>query len=95
MSLVRFEEETMEAKDENIALETVSSEASVTEEEEKTTSLERCEDRKKADSRYCQQLDSSTFSAGAGSIKTAIAWFLYPLLLLLCFLADIPKYCNH
>ena len=84
----------MEAKDENIALETVSSEASVTEEEEKTTSLERCEDRKKADSRCCQHLDSSTFSAGVGSIKTSIAWVLYPLLLLLCFLADIPKYCN-
>ena len=53
----------------------------------------------KADSRCCQRLDSSmclndTFSAGAGWIKRALAWVLYELLLFLCFLADIPKYCD-
>ena len=85
----------MEAKDGNIALDTVLSVASVAEEEENRTSIEQDTTSEKDDSRCCQQLDSSTFSAGAGWIKTAIAWVLFGLLLLLCFLADIPKYCNH
>ena len=75
----------MEAKDENI--ETVLSEPSV------RISPEQFEDTKRENSeRCCHQLASSTFSAGAGLIKIAMAWVLYRLLLLLCFLADIPKY---
>ena len=76
----------MKARDENIALETVLSEASVAEEKKNTTSTSR------EQSEDIKHDKGDTSSDGAGWIKTALAWVLYGLLLLLCFLADIPKY---
>ena len=40
---------------------------------------------------FCSKCFTEAFSLGVRAIKTTFVWFLYSLLMILCFLADISR----